>query len=194
MSGYPRRQVLDGNYNILKNFYPTLFVPEDYGWISWAYDPLKAAAGVAPVAAGYNSLTLLPIRKRALITNVIMDVVIAGSGLTSGECFAGLFDSAGNILSPTPDQSTAWASTGLKVMALTTAQPVQPGLYYSGIFYNGTTAPHFSYDVSSNAANGANSGPYPRFATDATHTGLTTAFYSPAALAASTYSFWSALS
>src|SRR6185312_9531310 len=41
------------------------------------------------------------------------------SGLTSGQNFAAVYDNTGTRIGVTADQTTPWASTGLKQMALT---------------------------------------------------------------------------
>lgn len=178
----------------LDSRYASGFVPSDYGWISWAFDPYKAYSSFI-ASAGIAGFTLLPIRQPTTITNVLMDVAISGGTLTSGRCLAGLFDSTGHLLSATADQHTNWQSTGLKTMALTTPQAVLPGLYYVGYFWNGSTGPSFSFDQAAGASNGANSAiAAARFATDVAHTGLTTAFVSPATLTAWPTGTWGAVS
>lgn len=170
------------------------FIPSDYGWISWCYDPNFAYAGNIP-AQGDAYFALLPIRQPCTITNIIMDVTVAGATLTSGQCLAGLFDSTGHLLSATADQHTAWQSTGLKTMALTTPQVVLPGLYYVGYFWNGTTGPTFAFDGAASASNGANTSiAVPRFGLDGVNTGLTTAFVSPATISAWPFAHWAAVS
>lgn len=165
-----------------------------YGWKYWAYDPLYAYTGAIP-AAGFANFTLLdPVRVNDTITNVVMDVQTAGATLTSGQCFAALFNAAGTLLSATANQSTNWQSTGLKTMALSAAQAVTPGLYYAGFFWNGTTGPKFSTSGVQSALNGANSGTYPRFGIDVGHTGLTTAFPSAASVTAAGSGYWAAAS
>jgi hypothetical protein len=174
---------------------PGTFAPADYGYISWNYDPIMANGGLI-IVAGEAYLSLVPVRSGATITNVVLDVNTVGSSLTSGQCFAGLFNSSGALLSATADQSTAWASTGLKTMALTTPQTVTPGLYYVGFFANGTTMPKFEYFSNAVATIGATGSMavHPRAVLDTTHTGLTTAFPSTATLSASLNTYWAAVS
>lgn len=193
------RQVLDGLVNTFKNIplsglvSPNWgFMPVDYGWISWAYDPLDAYTSAIP-SVQLATFTLVPIRANTTIANVLLDVQTAGATLTAGRCFAGLFDHSGNLLSATADQATNWQSTGLKTMALAAPQAVTPGLYYVGFFWNGTTGPSFSASAVQFAANGANAGTYPRFGLDFTHA-LTTAFVSPASVFAANSGYWAAVS
>lgn len=121
---------------------PAVFEATDQGYISWAFDPGMSYNGNAP-SAGVVYVTAVPIRRSCTITNVINCVGVAGSGLTSGQNFAALYNSAGTLLSQTADQTTAWASTGIKTMALGAAQAVTPGIYYVAVWSNGTTPPKF---------------------------------------------------
>lgn len=114
----------------------------DQGYISWAFDPALSYNGNAP-SAGVVYVTAIPVRRACTITNVINCVGVAGSGLTSGQNFAALYNSAGTLLSQTADQTTPWASTGIKTMALSAAQAVTPGIYYVAVWSNGTTPPKF---------------------------------------------------
>lgn len=169
------------------------FAPADNGWLAWSADPLLAYTGLI-VTGGDAYFIQVPIRQTATISNVILYVATAGASLTSGENFAGLFSATGTLLSATADQTTNWQSTGLKTMALSAAQTVAAGVYYVGFYGNGTTLPKFSYNASTNANFGANSGTYPRIGIDVTNTGLTTAFHSPAAISATTTAYWAAVS
>jgi hypothetical protein len=172
------------------------FAPTDYGYIAWSGDPIKSYGITTTLVAGEAYLTLLPIRQAVTITNVIFAINTAGATLTSGQNFAGLFDFSGNLLSATADQSTAWQSAGVKVMALTVAQSVAAGLYYVGWFSTGTTLPKLFYDASANGSVGAANliSSHPRAVIDATHTGLTTAFHTPVTLTSSATPFWAAVS
>jgi len=161
------------------------FTPSTYNYLGWNYDPAIAYLANVLLPAGKQHLMLLEVKQACTITNVCLHVGVAGSGLTSGQCFAGLFDHTGAILSATADKSTNWQTTGLKQMALSAPQSVPAGLYYVGIFGNGTTMPQFYY--SGIIVAGVGSGTValngtPRLVIDNTNTGLTTAFHSPATL------------
>lgn len=171
------------------------FNPVDYGWISWNYDPTLANTSTTGPTAGQAYLSLLPIRIATTVTNVILNIATAGSGLTSGQCFAGLFNSSGTLLAATADQSSPWATPGLKTQALTTPQAISAGIYYVGIFGNGTTLPKFRYISTAIGVNGGQFTASPRYVIDSTNTGLTTAFHSPATLTSvASLPFWAAVS
>ncbi len=119
-------------------------LPEDHGLIGWSV-PIDYATQVSllSVEAGAGTLRLSLMRRlpAATITNLHIVVTTAGSGLTAGQCFAALYSRAGTRLGVTADQSTDWASVGVKTMPLTAPVAVPAGDYYVGLWYNGTTAP-----------------------------------------------------
>lgn len=120
-------------------------LPADHGYLSWS-TPIYAAqlTSLMSVEAAAGTLRLSRNRRVAAgpVTNLVTYVTTAGSGLTSGQCFGALYDASGNLLGSTADQSVAWASGGLKSMALAGGPVTVPaGDYYVGLWYNGTTAP-----------------------------------------------------
>jgi hypothetical protein len=117
------------------------FAPADYGWISWAFDP-ALAVGAAP-SNGVLIVVGLKVSEPTTVTNIVLGVQTAGSGLTTGQNFAMLYSPTGALLSSTADQSTAWASVGAKTMALTSAQPVGVGIYPVAFYSNATSRPSF---------------------------------------------------
>lgn len=117
--------------------------PSDQGLIAWSYDPAIPSNGSAP-ASGTIQLVKLIIRNACTVTNVLANVSGAGATLTAGQNLAGLYNSAGTLLSATADQSGSWTSTGLKTMALSAAQAVQPGAYWVALLSVGTTPPTFA--------------------------------------------------
>lgn len=171
----------------------TTWQPSDHGLISWPYDPSVATSGTALPVAGTLYLVRLHVPTATTVTNLLGDVVTAGSGLTAGQCFAGLFQ-GGTLLGTTADQSTAWATTGVKTMALTAPVAVAAGDVYVGVYYNGTTGPAFARSNGNALSNVGLSGNTSRYATG--NTGLTTAMpgtlVSP--LVAQSNAYWLALS
>lgn len=138
--------------------------PSDSGLIAWAYDPVSASSASNQPAAGQ----VVGVKMRVpagTITNLWVGLNSAGSGLTAGQNFAGLYNSAGTLLSATADQSTAWTSGFTAVsMALTAAQVVAAGYVYVCWFANGTTIPKFQWANSANVLNAnINTGATARF-------------------------------
>lgn len=117
-------------------------MPADQGLIAWSMDVGVAGSQTILDTAGTAHGVRLYLHKPHTITNIIMHVGVAGSGLTSGQCFAALYQ-GGSLLAQTADQAAAWASTGTKTMALSAPQAVAVG-YVDVLFWaNGTTLPQF---------------------------------------------------
>lgn len=119
-------------------------VPADRGFVAWNTPPqVAASSALLSLAGAAGVLHLVRIRRvpATTITNLLIMVATAGSGLTAGQCFGALYTAAGALVAQTVDQAAAWASLGLKTMALSSPQAVAAGDYYVGLWYNGTTAP-----------------------------------------------------
>lgn len=120
------------------------FLPIDHHLIAWAFDPALAgaiAAALSPSGSLYTTRVHVP--EATTVTNILMSVSVAGAALTSGQCFAGIYQ-GGTLLGSTADQATAWASTGIKTMALAGGPvAVAAGDVEIGYFFNGTTGPRF---------------------------------------------------
>jgi len=167
----------------------------DHGFIAWNYPAYSAVNTQLLTTAGTLYLCRIPINYATTITNVVIHISTQGSGLTSGQNFAALYSSAGNLLSFTADQAAAWATVGAKIMALSAAQAVAIGYYYVGIFANGTTLPTLFRSVSGGVANSNLSAANSNWATCANGTGLTTAMPgTTGVLTAYTQAIWVAVS
>jgi len=122
-----------------------------------------------------------------------------GSGFTSSQNFAGLYDDTGARIGITADQSSAWATAGVKVMALTAATTIQAGRdYFVAILANATTPPSFVTAAANNStttlnANLANAAQ--RFSVNGTSaTSLPGSVALSSNSSSGTRSFWTALS
>jgi Pectate lyase superfamily protein len=193
-TGNPGSQTIVGLSNLPLPNVPT---PADQNLIAWSFDQATANATAAP-SLGVVRLCRVEIRQATTITNVLMSIpATSGSGLTTSENFAGLYSSSGTLLSATADQTTNWGSTGLKTMALTSAQAVAPGVYYVGFVANaGTSAPSFLVG-STQAASVLNAGLTAATARYATNgTGVTTlpASITMSGVTTSGTSYWVAVS
>jgi hypothetical protein len=118
--------------------------PSDHNLLGWTYDPIcLAGSNVALATAGKLYLFKIKIVEAMSITNIIADCVAAGTSLTSGQCFVALYQD-GSLIGQSADQSTAWASTGIKTMALAGGPfAVSAGYVYAAFWFNGTTGPAF---------------------------------------------------
>ena len=169
-------------------FAPSHPTPLDNGLLGWTGEPrLAIQAGTIMPTAGL--LTLIRIRVfGTLVTNIHMHCTTTATGLTTGQCFAALFNNAGTLLAATADQSVAWASGGAKLMALTSAQATTFGAFhYVGFFANtGTSLPTFSRCLNSSGAINDIGQSAPDFSVSTADSGLTTAM--PSTLGAKTSS------
>jgi len=121
-----------------------LWQPQDTSYLAWTYDPMLATTSGAPAN---NTITLARVNVRASLscTNVSLWVATAGSGLTSSENYSGLYASSGTLIATTADQSTNWASAGLKTMALSGGPyALTAGYYWVAILPNASTVPAFT--------------------------------------------------
>lgn len=116
------------------------WTPGNHGLISWSMDPALCSGATAPTS-GQVILVRLHISAATTINNIVAVVATAGTALTAGQCFAGLYSAAGAKLGETADQSSAWATTGVKTMPLTSPVAVQAGDYYVALLAVGTTPP-----------------------------------------------------
>jgi hypothetical protein len=119
-----------------------IFDPTDHGLISWNYDVSLGNAASAPLAtAGTLYTQKLHVPVASSVTNILCYVATVGGTLTSGQCFAALYQ-GGNLIGQTADQSVAWTSTGAKTMALVGGPfNVAAGDVQVVFWFNGTTGP-----------------------------------------------------
>jgi hypothetical protein len=118
----------------------------DQGFITWNYDQpsLAAGSGVALTTAGTLYVMAVKLNVAASITNISYYMTTGGSALTSGQCFAALYQGAGGaLLGTTADQSTNFAATGAFKTAAISGGPVSAaaGKLYVAFWFNGTTGP-----------------------------------------------------
>lgn len=149
--------------------------PADQNLKAWAYDPATSLTAQV-LTTGLLEMVKLPIRTATTITNIIAAVSTAGSGLTASQNWAGLYNASGTLLSQTADQTTAWASTGVKTMTLAAPQAVAAGNYFVAFVSNGTTPPQMprgsSLNIGADILNVGLTASTARYATAGTVTAL----------------------
>jgi hypothetical protein len=117
--------------------------PQDQGLRAWSYDPVLQVASTVPTG-GVLYLIKIPVHTAAPIASILVEVVTAGSGLTAGQNFAGLYSPSGTLIAKTADQGSAWTSTGLRRMALAGGPfYVSQGWVYAAVLANGKARPAF---------------------------------------------------
>lgn len=129
------------------------FKPADHGFASWTQDPATLGASDDATTAGVLYLMKVKVVNRStLVTNVHVIVGTGGATLTAGQNFAGLYSSAGVLLSGSADQTTAFGTAGFKTIALSSPQTLAVGMYYVGVLANGTTPPRLLRGTSFSAS------------------------------------------
>lgn len=155
----------------------------DRGILAESFPIGLATTQSAPSTAGRLEFAKIRLVNPASVTNILMYAQTGGSVLTSGQCFAVLYDGAGNRVGVSTDRAVAWASAGLQTMALVSGPfACAAGNYFVGFWYNGTTSPSWarSGGVAAAALNLGVSAP--NFIVGNADTGLTTT--SPATMGA----------
>lgn len=121
-----------------------VWTPSDHGLTAWAFDPASSSTTGTTLSAGFIYLVELVLRQAATINRIHAVLGANGSGLTSGQCLAGLYDASGNRVGITADQSTVWNTAGNKAMNLLAPYSAAAGKYYAALLFNGTTSPTFA--------------------------------------------------
>lgn len=133
-------------------------IPAFHRLKAWTYEPAAASSGTSvPLSTGVIKLDKIPVDAPFLATSAILEVQTAGATLTAGQSLLGLYDSSGNRLCLTADQSAVWNSTGVKAAAnFTTATVIQPGplgFIYCAILCVGTTPAAFRHMTANTVIN-----------------------------------------
>lgn len=116
----------------------------DYGYLTWTFDPQYPTAASALPTSGRVEVARIHVPVAISVTNIVTWVNAAGSSLTSGQCFAGLYKASDSSqVAVTADQATSWATApALKTMALASGPfALTAGDYYVAFLFNGTTGP-----------------------------------------------------
>jgi hypothetical protein len=169
--------------------------PSDFGLVEWSAPPDYLTGGTILAAGGTLYLVRVPVRQTRYVSNLLLNVTAAGSGLTSGQCFALLYAGApgGGLLAQSASQHTAWQSTGQVASALAAPVQVPAGFVYVGFYANGTTLPTFARHGTTAAVNAGLAATASKYGS--ANTGLTTTPpTSLGAISALAVGYWAALS
>lgn len=171
--------------------------PSDRGWKAYAFPIVIATGGTVLATAGTMYFTRIRRVPAGSISNIHIYVAVAGATLTAGQCFAALFTAGGTRVGVTGDQAAAWASTGLKNMALDAPYNNQTVAdLYAAFWFNGTTGPNVYRGSTSFSSLVPNLGlSAPNFVAGSADTGLTAS--APASMGSQTplsFHYWAALS
>lgn len=91
----------------------------DNNFLGADFDPLLTDSTGDLLNNGQICLSKTWLPASVTVANLIVIVTAVGTSLTAGQNWGGLFSSTGTLLAKTADQSTPWATTGVKTMALT---------------------------------------------------------------------------
>ena len=161
----------------------------DHNLVGWTYDPTAAQAGTVMPTAGVANVARVRVLS-GVVSNIHFLLTAGGSSLTSGQCFAALYNDAGALVGGgaiTADQAANWATGGFKTCALSVAQGVTPNAWYRVLWwFNGTTGPTLARGSNLDAAflNAGLSAPLLRYST--ADTGRTNAASVPANIGSQT--------
>jgi hypothetical protein len=123
----------------------SVWLPRYNGFLAWT---LPIYVATTTVGTGSTSTYLMKtyIPRTMTISNITLIINSAGATLTSGSCYAGVYNSSGTLIGQTADQSSNWTSLGSKVMGLTTPVSVTGGddyFVWVALCAAGTTLPGF---------------------------------------------------
>lgn len=172
------------------------FSATESGYKAWSF-PAEQVSGTG-IGTGNGVITLARVKVpvASSITGIALYINTAGSGLTSGQNFLGLYDNNGTQVGVTADQSANWAGTGWMNAALVGGPfNVSAGYFWIALVSNATTRPLFGKNnnaLSSALYNGLLTAANLRFATNGTGTSLP-ASITPASNTGTNLPLWLAL-
>lgn len=163
--GFLKVRMADGKIVNLANLATVDFQAQDHGLIGWTQDPAGLNADGAVSTSGVVYLSKILVRQATTISNLVVTVQTAGSGLTASQNWLGLYGPTGTKLQEV-NMDTDFTSIGTKTKAITPTA-VAAGHVYLAILTNGTTPPRFLYGNGTSASalniNLLPSGGAPRF-------------------------------
>lgn len=92
--------------------------PPDSGLLAASSDPQYIPGGNL-LSGGVIQLIQLQFPRGGTVANLLYGVQTAGTALTSGQCWIGLYNSAGTLISNAVDQTTNFGSANDKTVAIT---------------------------------------------------------------------------
>lgn len=114
------------------------FRASEHGFLYWNYD-VNIAAQTSVLTSGTAYMSKVNVRSAITATNLNYIVSTAGTTLTSGQNFVGLYDSSGNRIAVSADLTTDWGSSGYKTTPFVTPASLSAGAYYAAWLTVGAT-------------------------------------------------------
>lgn len=121
------------------------------GFKAMPFAPELAGSGTR-LTSGTVYMIRIDLTSTETLTSHVVSVADGGVGLTAGQNFAGLYNSAGTRVAVTTDQTTAWATQGEKVMAYVAPYVAAPGTYHLAMLSNGGTPVGIFRNISTSVA------------------------------------------
>jgi hypothetical protein len=114
--------------------------PQDHDLLAWNHT-IAANSGATGPTSGTVTMMKVWFRQNLTVTNVAISLGAASVTPVAAQNFAGLYDSGGNRLGITADQTANWGTAGFKLMPLTVPVAVTAGAYYVAVLANAATPP-----------------------------------------------------
>lgn len=170
--------------------------PADYTatWVGWSSDPTAIAGATALPSTGALVLTELKLHKDTAVSSLTVCIGTAGAGGTTGQCFAGIYDSAGVLLASSADIATLITTTGYRTFNMATPTGILPAgtVLYGAVLVNATTQPQLARTTSLGAA--LQTPMIRRYGLSGTGQTALPASFSPGSMAVAPAAFWMAVS
>lgn len=109
--------------------------------VGWSLPVELTAGATAPGTNGQLYMVRVDITKTSVATGVNFGFSAPISGPVAGQNLVGLYDSGGNLIAQTVDQSTNFANVDLITSPFTSPITLLPGSYYVSFLLNATTRP-----------------------------------------------------
>lgn len=174
------------------------FRASDHGWQVWNYD-VNTGAQTSLLTSGTVYMSRLNVRSSMTVSTLNYIVSTAGSTLTAGQNFVGLYDSSGTRVAVSADLAADWTASGYKTTAFTASASLTTGAYFAAWLSVGTTPITVARAsaMNSSALNAGLTAAAARYSTGGTGWTAQTSLPSPGTMAnrtAGATSIWCALS
>lgn len=142
----PGQNPWDSDLNDVLSEATNVWLPDDYGFAAWSYDPAVCTAAALAVN-GTLYLNRVNVRRAVTIDTIGWAVGVVGVTPTAGQNWVGLYTAAGNRIAQAGVDASI-TSTGYKATAVT-ATGLTPGLYWVATLFNAATPPQMISGVDS---------------------------------------------
>lgn len=125
-----------------------IYHPSEQGLLACTFDPMLASQTPLQLTVSAINWVRCKIPAGAAITNLTIQIGTGGAGSAVTQGFLGVYDTSGNLLGTTANQTTAWQSVGRKTHALVT--PIAASTHDREVvlvmYAVATTLPKFLYN------------------------------------------------